>query len=44
MGVQLTKDSIDLGIVVTDAAKALAFYTIRSALRTRANCRSVAAR
>ena len=26
MGVQLAKDSIDLGIVVTDAAKALAFY------------------
>ena len=26
MGIQLTKDSIDLGIVVTDAAKALAFY------------------
>jgi len=26
MGVQLTKDSIDLGIVVLDGAKALAFY------------------
>ncbi|MCK9518076.1 MAG: VOC family protein [Dehalococcoidia bacterium] len=26
MGVQLTKDSIDLGIVVRDGAKALAFY------------------
>lgn len=26
MGVQLTKDSIDLGIVVNDGAKALAFY------------------
>jgi catechol 2,3-dioxygenase-like lactoylglutathione lyase family enzyme len=26
MGVQLTKDSIDLGIVVPDGAKALAFY------------------
>jgi len=26
MGVQLTKDSIDLGIVVRDAATALAFY------------------
>ncbi|MGE5597148.1 MAG: VOC family protein [Hyphomicrobiales bacterium] len=26
MGVQLTKDSIDLGIVVSDGAKALAFY------------------
>ena len=26
MGVKLTKDSIDLGIVVSDAEKALAFY------------------
>ena len=26
MGIKLTKDSIDLGIVVRDAAKALAFY------------------
>jgi catechol 2,3-dioxygenase-like lactoylglutathione lyase family enzyme len=26
MGVQLAKDSIDLGIVVSDGAKALAFY------------------
>ena len=26
MGVKLTKDSIDLGIIVTDAEKALAFY------------------
>lgn len=26
MGAKLTKDSIDLGIVVTDAQKALAFY------------------
>ncbi len=26
MGVQLTKDSIDLGIIVRDGAKALAFY------------------
>ena len=26
MGVQLTKDSIDLGIVTTDAERALAFY------------------
>lgn len=26
MGVKLTKDSIDLGIIVTDADKALAFY------------------
>ena len=26
MGVQLTKDSIDLGIVVSDGEKALAFY------------------
>jgi catechol 2,3-dioxygenase-like lactoylglutathione lyase family enzyme len=26
MGVKLTKDSIDLGIVVSDSAKALAFY------------------
>ena len=26
MGVQLTKDSIDLGIIVTDSEKALAFY------------------
>lgn len=26
MGVQLTKDSIDLGIIVSDGAKALAFY------------------
>ena len=26
MGVQLTKDSIDLGIVVADSEKALAFY------------------
>ena len=26
MGVQLTKDSIDLGIIITDSAKALAFY------------------
>jgi predicted enzyme related to lactoylglutathione lyase len=26
MGVQLTKDSIDIGIVVRDGAKALAFY------------------
>lgn len=26
MGVQLTKDSIDLGIVITDAERSLAFY------------------
>ena len=26
MGVQLTKDSIDLGIITTDAERALAFY------------------
>lgn len=26
MGIQLTKDSIDLGIIVTDAEKTLAFY------------------
>ena len=26
MGIQLTKDSIDLGIVVTDAGRSLAFY------------------
>lgn len=26
MGVRLTKDSIDLGIIVSDGAKALAFY------------------
>ena len=26
MGVKLTKDSIDLGIIVSDSAKALAFY------------------
>jgi catechol 2,3-dioxygenase-like lactoylglutathione lyase family enzyme len=26
LGVQLTKDSIDLGIIVSDSAKALAFY------------------
>ncbi len=44
MGVKLTKDSIDLGIVVSDPERSLAFYRDTLASRMTARRRSAAGR